>query len=251
MSDMFGLWATTTETGPEGLAFASPGETSPDMPVWRADLPSDPAAAAVRIESVRKSLDQTQAALNAAEPRVEALVQQQKSPVSFSTTSVDTGLALPEQEVLGLLQEAQFGSRPISFSAEGEPLDRWENTVDQFQKFTAQVQKTLTHYAWVETSVEGRLVARTSVNWLGDLETSWQDQLDSDQLAMHRSTLQNALSARTLMLRTLIVIAASAGKLSVLLTTPGGALLALPAAWKFISKIRAELERHQEMSTSQ
>ena len=62
MSDMFGLWATSTEPVPGGLAFASPIATDPDMPVWRVDLPADPTAVAVRIEGVRQSLDQTQAA---------------------------------------------------------------------------------------------------------------------------------------------------------------------------------------------
>jgi hypothetical protein len=229
------------------MAFSVSGESTPDVPIWQADLPADPAAAAEVIAGIRQGLEQTQEALAAAEPRIEALVQQQGRPISFSTTTADESLALPEQELLGLLQEAQFGSQRISFSTEADSQGSWEDTVEKFQQFTAQVQKTLTHYAWVETRVAGRLLARTSVNWLGDMETNWQDQLDTAQMAIHRSTLQNALSGRILMLRTLIVITASAGKLSVLLTTPGGALLALPAAWKFISQIRAELERHQQI----
>jgi hypothetical protein len=248
MNEMFGLWSTSTNAAAGDLAFAVSGETPRDaIPIWQADLSLNPETAARTVEEVKLGLKRTEVALETAEPRIDALVQKQKTPISFSTTTVDEELARPEQELLGLLQEAQFGTQRISFSTEGDPSDRWEDTVTQFQNFTIQVQRTLTHFAWVETSIGGQLVARSSINWLGDLETQWQDQLNSSQMNLHRDTLQNALAGRILMLRTLVVIAASASKLSVLLSTPGGALLALPAAWKFINKIREELGRHQQI----
>jgi hypothetical protein len=62
-------------------------------------------------------------------------------------------------------------------------------------------------------------------------------------MGLHQRTLNLTLETRALMLRSLILVASGAGKLSVLMTTPGGALLALPAVWKFVNQVRAEWEK--------
>ncbi|MEJ2267272.1 MAG: hypothetical protein P8X95_27830 [Anaerolineales bacterium] len=51
------------------------------------------------------------------------------------------------------------------------------------------------------------------------------------------------------MLRTFIVTTQGAAKLSILLATPGGAILALPAAWKYVNQILAELEKIRDLKT--
>ncbi len=148
---------------------------------------------------------------------------------------------------MALLNQAQYGKLAPSFGLADEIRDGWDKAVEQFQSFVALVVQTLTHYAWVETKIEDHLLVRTAVSWKGDFETAWQDQLDPERMALHQRTLNIALASRAVTLRTFAIVAAAAGKLSALMTAPGGAILALPAAWKYINEIRAELEKYQPL----
>jgi hypothetical protein len=72
----------------------------------------------------------------------------------------------------------------------------------------------------------------------GDMHTVWHAGLDPTLAMLH----QRALASRDARMRT-VVVARVALKLSVLMSTPGGALLALPAAWTFVHQVPAELAK--------
>ncbi len=114
--------------------------------------------------------------------------------------------------------------------------------------FVEQVRRFVGHYAWVETRTQGQLLGQTAVSWTGDANTVWQEGLDPAQMALHQRTLTLALASRDTVIRTFILVASGAARLSVLLATPGGAILALRAAWKFVKQVQAELERHQQIT---
>lgn len=242
----WGPWQTAGVPAP-GLSFGAPGAPEEGVPIWKADLPADAAQAHAALDAAQEAVRQGDAALEIAEVRVEGLVRQRRGPQAFDVSFAPEPLAAPEQELLGLLQEAQYGRTAVSFGEPAREGEGWEQAVKEFQAFSERVQRTLTQYAWVETHQEGQLLVRTTVNWIGDMETAWQEALNPDQLGLHRRTLKVALSSRTSMLRSMIVVAAGASKIAVLLTTPGGAILALPATWKFIRQIHAEIGSHQQI----
>jgi hypothetical protein len=99
---------------------------------------------------------------------------------------------------------------------------------------------TTTRVNWVESEMEGRFLGRTAASWTGDMDTVWPEDVRPDQAALHQRALTLALASRDTMIRTVIIVASCAAKLSMAMATPGGAILALPAVWDFINRVMAE-----------
>jgi len=233
----------------DGVAFDSMAPETAGAAVWRANLPADPNLAAKHLDSAEEDIDASQKALTAATDRINALVEEREgrsTGLAFDVSAAETELAQPERELLTLLEEAQRGKPSMSFEAGAGISGGWAQATQQFQGFVDQLRRVVGHYAWVETHIQGQLLSRTTVGWTGDMRTAWQEGLDPAQMALHQRTLRLALASRETLIRTFVLAASGAAKLSLLLTTPGGAILALPAAWKFINQVQAELEKHQQ-----
>lgn len=93
-------------------------------------------------------------------------------------------------------------------------------------------------------------MARTSVNWTGDAKTVWGAPVTLAESDLHRCSLRLAVVSRASLMRMLVVVTQGAAKISVLIATPGGAVLALPAAWKYVKRLLREIETYRS-STSQ
>jgi hypothetical protein len=246
----FWEWTTAPRPPAGGVAFDATGAAADEVPVWRADLPADPNLATRRLDDAEEGLGASRAALTAAAERIDALVQEQEdrpTGLAFAVTAAEAELAQPERELMALLRGAERGEPVVSFEAGEAVSGGWRQVTQQFQGFVDQLLRVVAHYAWVETHVQGRLLAQTTVGWTGDTRTVWQEEMDPTQMALHQRTLTLALSSRETLIRTFVVAASGAAKLSMLLTTPVGAMLALPAAWKFINQVRAEIEKHQQI----
>jgi len=63
---------------------------------------------------------------------------------------------------------------------------------------------------------------------------------------LHEHTLQLALASRQMLLRTSAMILANATKLSALIATPGGIVLAIPAVLRFINEVRKQLKQNMD-----
>jgi len=250
--DVLGLWTAVPAPPATGVAFDAAAEPVPEAPVWRANLSADMREAAEQLDRAEAGLDTSRRALGAAEERIDALVGRRSAGVAFGVPgaqvfAVEPGLAEPEQDLLALLREAETGQAPVSYGL-GEKVEGLREAAQQFQDFLERVRQIVTHYAWVETRVERRPLGQTTVGWTGNMRTVWQEGLLVEQMALHRRTLAVALASRETLIRTLTVVASGAAKLSLLLSVPGGAILALPAAWKFINQVRTEIERHQQVT---
>jgi hypothetical protein len=169
-----------------------------------------------------------------------------------------------ERETKGMLSYSAQLENPsgLSFDAGNEwdalsfgPLDefsaKWGQVFQQVQDFLERLGQVAGHFAWVETNIGGQLLARTSVNWIGDLDTTWRTQPAPELIQQHERTLQLALATRIMLLRVFSAISTSAVKLSTLLAVPGGAILALPAAFNLINQIQNELERYQQIKENE
>jgi len=251
-ADVLGVWTAVPAPPATGIAFDAAAEAAPEAPVWRANLPADPHQAAEHLKRAEAELETSRRALGAAEDRIETLVGRKSTGVAFGVPgaqvfAVEPGLAEPEQDLLALLREAETGQPPVSYGL-GEKVEGLREAAQQFQDFAERARRIVAHYAWVETRVQDQLLGQTTVGWTGNMRTAWQEGLAPEQMTLHRRTLALALASRETLIRTFTIVASGAAKLSLLLSAPGGAILALPAAWKFINQVRAEIERHQQVT---
>jgi hypothetical protein len=150
-------------------------------------------------------------------------------------------LAPPEAELSRLLDEIRKGTPQVSFGIGETVAGGWEEAARQVQVFLNQLQKFIAHYAWVETRVADQFLGRTAVSWAGDMETVWRERLAPEQAVLHQRALALALASRETLIRTIVLAARCAAKLSLLVAVPGAAILVLPAVWKFINLALADL----------
>ena len=93
-------------------------------------------------------------------------------------------------------------------------------------------------------------MGETIVGWTGDTRTVWGAGAAPARLAWHTRSMALALASRAMLLRTFFLVTQDAAKLSVLLAVPGGAVLALPVAWKFVYQVLAEVGEYQKLTQS-
>jgi hypothetical protein len=154
-----------------------------------------------------------------------------------------SGMAAPERD-LAVWVQGMNGAR--SFFPGEDWLKGWRETAQQAQAFIQQVQQSLAYYAWVETSVAGQRIGRTAVQWGGDVSTQWQAGQDPQRVALHRRAVTLAVDTRTTWVRAFLLAAQGAAILAAALGAPGGPLLALPAAVKFVRQVLAEVRQVQQ-----
>ena len=239
--EVVGLWEPVPSAAPPGLVFAATATTSLAAPVWRVNLPADPSRAAAHLASGEARLRESRQALATAADRLQACTQAQRMGVAFGVGPAAPALPQPEAELLVWLQGREAGRRPVSFGLGDEVTSEWERVTEQVQRFVERLLQLVAHYAWVETHLPERLVGRTAVSWTGDAHTVWSEPISAAHAALHQRALAVALASRDTLLRTFALAARGALTLSILLGTPGGAVLALPAAWRFINQVLAEV----------
>ena len=123
-----------------------------------------------------------------------------------------------------------------------------EQAKAQFNALLEQVNREVLHFAWVETATSDKTLARTTIDWSGDAVTVWDAAISEAQIELHRRTLRFATHSRALKMQMVMTIAGGAGKLSALMATPGGAVLALPVVYKYVRQIMDQVKQYQELS---
>lgn len=260
--DVMALWSLPARPVEEEIPFgfaaatatAEPVEEPP--PVWRLQLPADDRQANQRITRAEASLRSAQIALDQADLRLQALVQTETAAaeVDYGGIAATPMLPEPELELLDMLQaaESQDVAAPEGVASFGLfdslPTAELAEAREELEGFLEQLRRFVAHYAWVETEVGGRLIGRTAVTWTGDFRTLWPDTALAGDRLRHDRSLQLALATRTTMLRTFVVVTTGAVTILPLLTNPGSAILSLPAIWKFIKRIRSEIERYNQLT---
>ncbi len=220
---------------------------------WHLDLPSDPQAATQLLEEYSFQAQASMQVIEDLPERVENLVAQvqvaEAAGVSFSTSD-QSDLPVEEAGLLDALYEIDRIDAQVSFGLEEKLPKDWQDSFHQFQTAASRLLRSISHFAWVETSQAGHLIGRTSVGWAGDMETLYAEALLPQQLDLHRHSLEIALVSRHALIRTFTTTVATASRLSLLLATPGGVLLSLPAVWKYINQILSEVEKYKTITAS-
>lgn len=229
-------WQSLTSWGEE-LSF---GELAPveALPVWRMSLPPQPQAAADTLEQAERQLAATWAALEQVPFRLESLVQnlQAGGQAQFGVPGEMAG----ERDLLRWLSALEPSL--VGFDLQSSSRDEVDQAASQFGAVLNGLLNQMSHLAWVETQFGAQFLARSVVDWDGDVHTLWGGGTSLEQWLWHQRSLRLALASRFALLRMVTLVAQGAAKISLLVTTPGGAFLALPAVWQFINRLLAEAE---------
>ncbi len=234
---LFGAWEAAAS---EPISFAVPAAPA-EILVWSVNVPADLGLAAAQLDAELEQVVGASATLSAAQTRLDKLVKQAQGGGEVSFAAPGAPLPPAERQLLTTLEQLQASQRgAVSFGVLPGGMD-WAEAEDKFRNVLARVTQSLAYYAFVETQIEGRLLCRTTLGWSSDTETVWQTGITAEQLALHLRALELSVQSRANLMRTMALTVESAVKISVLLALPGGALLALPAAWKFINAVLVEV----------
>ena len=245
--EVLGLWSVVPRR-PDGMAASVPTPKEViDAPVWRANY-ADPGLAVASLRMGEASLTVSRKELGSVPERLNRLIETQPAALDFGVRSSEEILAEPEAEFLALMQEVKNGYSSISFDTGEKSSFGWEQASHQLKEILERASRFVAAYAWVETRVQEELLGRTVVSWTGDVNTAWRAGLSPEQIRLHQRTLALALGSRDTLFRTVLLTAQLAVKVSVLLSTPGGVILALPAVWRFIHRVLAESKRVNQVN---
>jgi hypothetical protein len=121
----------------------------------------------------------------------------------------------------------------VAFAAEpDEDLAGW-------QRLTSGCQPS----AWVETRIQSEPVAGTLLGLGGDVRTVCRPGLAPRHARLHRDGVRLVVDSRAAFLRVVACVTRGAVAISLRLALPGGAVLALPVAWRFVRRLLAEVDR--------
>jgi hypothetical protein len=260
IDDPLGLWSPAVSGA---VSFSTGGdEPGGPEPVFRVNLPEEGASAAEAFGASEAYIASVNAALENVPARLAGLVErtqerQQKAAgagLSFDVLSLEGQEAGPEGDLLALLGDAELeGKRAagdVSYGILETTSAAWEQAKAGFETLMEQINRDVLHFAWVETNISDSLIARTTVGWSGDAQTLYLNEITDQQVVLHGRTLRVVTQTRSLRLRLFITIAGGATKVSTLIATPAGAVLALPAVYQYVMQIVAQVKQLQSIQSS-
>lgn len=248
--DIFGVWATRPQKPISGAVSFGVGAIAaePDMPTWKVRLPSEPAYAEAIMDNAQGQLDGTRRNLPDAHDTIQKLVKQTKkrygqdmqAGVSFSTAAPSTPLSQEEEDFLTVLRQIEQSdpsSANVSFGMRETVYKGWEN-LQEVQELISQIYQSIAHYVRIETEIQNRTIGTTTVSWIGDFQTAWRKDIQAEHIALHKKSLRLALTSRD----TLLQAIQETMTLAFMVSTPGGAIVAIPAAWKLMNRLLQKRE---------
>ncbi len=227
--DPLGIWDLAR---PGRVPFAAGREEKAGGLVWHVELPCVPKDADAALRARRAELEAREKALSIAAQRLARL-----DPAPAYRVPADAAEAKLLAEVRALRSPTLvFDTRADVALAYGEVYARCEALL-------AQARRLVQFYARVETQVDGRDVALTAVDWTGDYQTAWMDDVTTSDMHLHLDAVRLALASRLAWLRLITVVAAGALDLALKASVPGGQVLLLPAVYQFVRDVLEELEQ--------
>jgi hypothetical protein len=246
--NLWDAWEAAPLSQTDQPAFFGLGDpAAEEVSLFQIDLSADPRSADEQLQAAEAALGRAGFALEAVPVRLDRLVGQAQAgtlgQASFSLEG-EGGLGSAEAELLASLGSLPGGPEVESYGLM-DKLSDWKESQQEFLEAFEHLQQLLAHLAWVETRQDGSLLARTIVDWSGDLGTVWKTNLLDAQRELHQRSLAVALASRVALLRLLSTVLKASAKISVLLATPGAQILALPAAWRYVNQILKDFEAYR------
>jgi hypothetical protein len=226
--DPLGIWSV-----PERAVSFSAGDSVPTEPVWRIELPESPEDIQAILADKDQALELTEE--NLAQVNRE-LVRLNPTVPSFAPSET---FSAQKNALLAAVDEVQ---EPVSFGLLPEKV-RDQESYRQWIDLVEQVRQMVAHYARIETAIAGSNVGVTTVSWTGDLATTWESNVTPEDMGVHVRSVHLALASRIALMRLVSVIATGAAGLAAKAAIPGGQVLLLPAAWRFVRDVLRELRQ--------
>jgi hypothetical protein len=211
---LLGLWRDEDAA----VAFDA-ADTAVKIPIWRADLPGDPVRAANWLRDRGSQLRRCQDRLALADDRLQTTVD---SDARFAA-------AFP------------FGEPDTVFAPAWQPASGWwQDASAVVARIAGRTTQALSPTMMVETRAGAELIGRSQVGLRGTMRTVWRPGAGETDALLHQTTVTLALSSRAMVLRMVAVVIRGATALALRLALPGGPLLALPTAWRFVQGVLHE-----------
>ncbi len=205
-----------------------------EPPVWRVKLP-DGGVTGLAVPSAH--LSAVERAVPAVATRLENVIDRQGDVGLSFGVSTSPSPGEPEEELLSWLAAAGGTAPGVAFTAGGLPDAPWWGEQGRAAMALARrVRRWCAPQAWVETDVDGRRLARSVIGMSGGIRTAVPPRLGEEQLAVHSRAVALTLASRLTLLRTVSTAMAGAMAISARLALPGGPVLALPVAWRFVQR---------------
>jgi len=260
----FSGFAEDEERDPFGVWDAPPSDVRAAVVeplTWRVDLPEVAdglAAISARIDAMQRG----DAYLTRAESELEAFIQEataasdplRAGAISFGVGDAATETFYEQKQALrdmltgfALLETRQLAG-DVAFGGadlfrKKDDREGFQDSYRRWQAFVERVKQMVSQYARIETAIAGSAIGLTRVGWTGDFETRWLAGVPALSREAHRQTVNLALASRIALIRVVSVVTTGAAGLilkSVALP-PGGQVLLIPAARRFILDVMATL----------
>jgi hypothetical protein len=235
--DPLGLWHVPPS---RGVAFSQVAAL-PDEPTWRIELPESPERAQAILASQIQATERTHEDLARVNQELTGIDRTERVSFSMPDGTPDPLLA-QKTELWDALDAFQS---PVSYSLfdRKDTKRKNEESHRQWLAFVERVQQIVANYARIETTLDDFDVGLTTVGWTGDFETTWQPGVTIEMMHTHRQSVHLVLSSRIAWIRIVSVVATGAAGLAVKAAVPGGQVLLIPAVWKFVRDVLAELRK--------
>ena len=228
--DPLGIWDALQTSA---VSFSAKSTASSE-PTWHIELPESTADAQGLLTDKAQAIELVHQDL--------AHVDRELARLSPTVPSFGPADEFSEQknELLVAVDELR---EPVSFGLPKGVQD--QESYHQWMTLVEQVRQMIAHYARIETSIAGTNVGVTTVGWTGDFTTTWKFQATAEAMTMHLQSVHTVLGSRVALIRLVSVIATGAAGLAVKAAIPGGQVLLLPAAWKFVRDVLTELRQER------
>jgi hypothetical protein len=242
------LWELSPSYPNQDVSFDTQAQANAETAIWKFDLPEAISTAERELQYLESEIQSTKMALEEIPLQIERIGHMHLKATSGELSFQSQDVKGADWELFTLLGELSPLETGLSFDYSGKTSQNLKNAVQEFENSFNRIKSVLTLFALVETSIAGKVIGRTRVSWTGKTESSWQLTGGVEQFHLHQRSLQAALASRYLLLNMLLISAQGAVKLSALLAIPGGAIMALPAVWKYITHVMKELEKYQRLT---
>jgi hypothetical protein len=219
-SDLLGLWS-----GPVNDPAVQASALQPTR--WTVHLPADPALATRALATADERLGASLRRLPAAKDRLAALLDPQLSWTA-------TGRSGAEEALAAWLHDGQ-----VSFAGGAAGGRVTPALLDDCAAFIDRIRTACAPTAVIETVSGERLVCRSRLALDGSAGTVVRSDRGANDTRLHERAVALATSSRVALIRVLGMAARAAVAISVRLVLPGGPLLALGPALRFVHDVIA------------
>lgn len=230
---LIGLWQDVPSAS---LSFSESSEVKQETECL-ISLPKDPLEAAASVSRLETDLQTKFHALSKGGEFLRHLSV--NDSLSFSISS-DSDTDSPEIRLQQHIEWLKSGGKD-SVSFGWGVSDKYSESLSGFETFIRKIPEFLKPTLCVETRIQESQFACTRAGIGGDLKTLWH-LTDGDFISLHQRNVSFTLDSRTALFQLLAQIIAGAASLAVRFSLPGGAVTALPAAWRYVQDVMQRAE---------